>query len=118
MKRLLNLSVTTCISVLVGCQGDFCPAVFIPIYEVNVFDNATGKLLCQEQPGLGSVKGKCVVTYVHHTNRTGNTADISVSLDGYIAQTKWAVPNQSNQHSCFDQPSYTTKVEYFLIPQN
>lgn len=95
-----------------GCGGGGCPAVFIPVYEVNVYDSISGELLCTDLRGLSST-GECEISYTVPEGQTG-TADISVELQGYESQVMEGVENQAGQHVCFDSWDYTASVDVFL----
>lgn len=98
-----------------GCGGGGCPAIYIPVYEVNVYDSVSGSLICYEgistEPGLEN----CDINFDYSGD--GEAADISVSLSGYVTETLYMVENQSWRPGCWDNPEYTTSVDIYLAPE-
>lgn len=113
MYKSIALALTSALS-LMGCDGAICPTIAIPLYNITVYDSVTGDLLCQYQ--WGNEDHNCEITFTYPENDT-TMADISVTLEGYSSQTKEDVANNSGKYRCFDQPSYTTDVEFYLEPQ-
>lgn len=105
-------TLTLALLAMSGCGGRSCPTVFIPVYEVNVYDSISGELLCTDQRHLNST-GECQITYTVPEGQTG-VADITVALQGYERKVIEAVENQAGQHVCFDSWDYMTKVDVFL----
>lgn len=99
---------------ITGCDGGACPAIAIPVYNIIVYDSVSGDLLCQYH--WGGEDHECEITITYPENDR-SMADISVSLDGYASQTKNDIANLSERYRCFDQPSYTTEVEFFLTTE-
>lgn len=96
---------------LLGCDGDTCPTIAIPVYNITVYDSVTGKLLCQQQ--WGNEDHDCDITVTFSESDVA-IADIVVSLVGYSPETRENVPNNRGKYRCFDQPSYTTNVDFHL----
>lgn len=108
---MLNLPTTFIIGLVLMLQacGGGCPAVAIPLYEVEVYDSETNEELC----GWGlNGDGNCDFDFDYTSN--GQFADITVSLGGYLPKTQTDVPNESGKHRCFDQYSYTQQVVFYL----
>lgn len=113
-KKLYPVAVAVLLSG--GCGGGGgCPDIYIPVYEVNVYDSVSGDLICYQgistKPNLES----CNINIDYSEDR--KSADIDVSLSGYISQTQEAVNNQTWRGGCWDSPEYTTVVDFYLIPE-
>lgn len=115
MKKT-KLYLTTLLGLpLIGCGGTGgCPAIYIPVYEVNVYDISSGELICYEgllsKPNLEN----CEINFDY--SEDGETADITVGLSGYTTETLYRVENQTWRSGCFDSPEYTTSVDVYLTP--
>ena len=96
---------------LAGCGAGGCPDIYIPLYEVTVYDGISGNLLCKGAMGVRET-GDCEIAY--EFSETSNSADIIVSLEGYITFKNEGVENEAALHACFSQPEYTTQVEVWL----
>ncbi len=100
---------------IAGCDGGVCPAIFIPTYEINVYDLNSDELLCTERLGLSSANNNCDIN-VEYVEGDNTLANITVTLEGYKTQTISNAPNQTGRHQCFDQPTYTKQVDVLLEP--
>ena len=99
-----------------GCGGSGgCPPIYVPIYEVNVYDLGTGELLCYEGTSSKPNLENCEIGFDY--SEDGEAADITVSLQGYITQTLTMVENETWRSSCWDNPEYTTSVDIYLTPE-
>lgn len=100
-----------------GCGGSVggCPAIFIPIYEVNVYDIATGELICSEGLSSNPNLENCEISFDY--SEDGEAADITVNLQGYTTETLNMVENQTWRSGCWDSPEYTTSVDIYLTPE-
>lgn len=99
---------------ITGCDGGACPPIAIPVYNITVYDSVSGDLLCQQQ--WGNEDHNCDIT-VTYSQSDVSVADISVAHDGYVTQARENVANNRGKYRCFDQPSYTTEVEFFLTTE-
>lgn len=112
LTKLLILPFTLSIA---GCDGGICPTIFIPTYEINVYDVHTDELLCTERLGLSYANNNCDIN-VEYVEGDNTLANITVILEGYKTQTLTNVPNETGKHQCFDRPAYTKQVEVLLEP--
>lgn len=100
-----RLSAALVVLALEGCGGSGgCPDIYIPIYDVNVYDSVTGELICQD--GFTPTPDKCEITYDFSQN--GRSADITAQAPGYQSKALKAVENQTWRSGCWDNPNYTT----------
>lgn len=96
-----------------GCSEE-CPAVYIPVYEISVYDMATGSLICSEGLETWPDLEECDISYQY--TEQGDSADITVSLDGYETKTVYSVDNQTWLPGCWDNPENITSVDVYLTP--
>jgi hypothetical protein len=88
--------------------------IYVPIYEVSVYDSVSGSLICHH--GISGNLGveSCDISFEY--SEDGQAADISVSLPGYATETLHTVKNQTWRTGCWDNPEYTTSVDIDLTP--
>lgn len=110
-----KLCSTAVVSLLLsGCGGGGCPPIYVPVYEVNVYDSMSGDLICYEGISTKPDLENCDIRFDY--SEDGDAADISVSLSGYATATLSMVENQTWRSGCWDNPEYTTSVDIYLTP--
>lgn len=100
------------VMLLAGCEGATCPAIAVPVYEVNVYDAVSGELICYEGMGSMPASHTCEISYDY--SEDGESADITVSLTGFASETLVSVANETWRSGCWDNPDYTTTVDFYL----
>jgi hypothetical protein len=117
MERIMKVqlaSIAFATLIFSGCGGGGCPTIYIPVYEINVYDSVSGTLICHE--GLGTMPDvqDCEIAYSY--TEDGLAADITVALPGYSTETAYSVENQTWRSGCWDNPEYTTSKDIYLTP--
>lgn len=99
-----------------GCGGTGgCPAIYIPVYEVSVYDISSGELICYEGGSSKPNLENCEISFEY--SEDGEAADITVSLPGYTTETLYQAENQTWRSGCWDNPDHTTSVDIYLTPE-
>ena len=104
---------------MAGCEGTACPTIDIPILRVAVVDAVDGTVLCnyvlsnyhlfQESTEVNM----CTLSF-SLSDTVPNTAEITVSQEGYETQTLSNVAHNHYRYRCFDSPSYTEYATVYL----